>query len=173
MSEHDKFDVFMKMLQIIEKGQELSTVKITKEQQTKVLGIINKIEGNVIFQAALQQEIDMGDQYKAGQAGAMGPNATAMGNTFQQIWQQNEGNLDLNSLAEGLELLRKAMRQEAVAAEHDVAIGEVAAAQTAASAGDGPKAFEHLRNAGKWALDVSSKVGIGVATAALKSVLGL
>ena len=65
------------------------------------------------------------------------------------------------------------MRQQATGAAHDVAIGEVAAAQTAAAEGNGAKALEHLRNAGRWALDVSTKVGIGVATAALKTALGL
>lgn len=173
MPEHHKFDIFMKMLQIIEKEQDSSVVKITEGQQKKALGIIQKIEGNTFFQTVRRQEVVMGDQYQAGQAGAMGPNASTTGSTFQLIWQQNEGKLDLKSLASELETLRKAMRQEATDAQHDVAIGEVAAAQTAASAGDGPKAIEHLRNAGKWALDIASKIGVGVATAALKSGLGI
>jgi len=173
MPEHDKFDIFMKMLQIIEKEQDNSAGSITKEQQIRALGVIQKIEGNIIFQTTERQEVVMGDQYKAGQVGAMGPNASATGNTFKQIWQENEGSLDLNSLASELETLRKAMRLEATYTQHDVAIGEVAAAQTAASLGNGPKTIEHLRNAGKWTLDIASKIGTGVATAALKSGLGL
>jgi len=117
--------------------------------------------------------IRMGDNYSAGQAGAMGPSAQATGNTFQQIWQQNQGSIDLRALAEELETLRRLMRKEATEPTHDVAIGEVAAAQTAASEGKGAKALEHLRNAGKWAFDVSTKIGVGVATAALKTALGL
>lgn len=173
MPEHDKFDVFMKMLQIIEKEQEVAWGAITEEQQIKALGIIHKIEGNVFFQANAKQETTMGDRYKAGQAGAMGPNATATGNTFQQMWQQNQGALELPALAKELEVLRNAMKQEASNPEHDVSIGAIAAAETAAAQGDGPKVLEHLGNAGKWALDVSTKVGVDLATAALKSSLGL
>lgn len=117
--------------------------------------------------------IHMGDNYSAGQAAAMGPNAQAMGNTFQQIWQQSQGSIDLNALATELGALRRLMRQEATGPSHDVAIGEVAAAQTAAAEGKGAKALEHLRSGGRWAFDVSTKIGVGVATAALKTALGL
>lgn len=117
--------------------------------------------------------MQVGDNYSAGQAGAMGPNAQAAGNTFQQIWQQNQGRIDLAALATELEALRREMREEATAPAHDVAIGEVAAAQAAAAEGKGAKALEHLRNAGRWAFDVSTKIGVGVATGALKAVLGL
>ncbi|GGE39521.1 hypothetical protein GCM10011360_28980 [Primorskyibacter flagellatus] len=173
MPEHDEFDIFMKMLQIIEKKQDSYFGNISEEQQAKALQVIHKIEGNVYFQSAEQQEVVVGDQYKGGQVGAMGPNASATGNTFQQIWQENEGSLDLTSLASELETLRKALRSEATELEHDVAIGEIAAAQAAAASGDGPKALEHLRNAGNWALDIASKIGTGVATAAIKSGLGI
>ena len=117
--------------------------------------------------------IRMGDSYSAGQAGAMGPNAQATNNTFQQIWRQSQGAIDLSTLARELDQLRTVMRKEAKAPEHDVAIGEVAAAQTAASQGNGPKALQHLRNAGTWAFDVSTKIGIGVAAAAIKTALGM
>ena len=116
--------------------------------------------------------IRMGDNYSAGQAAAMGPSAQASGNTFQQVWEQHQGSIDLHSLARELETLRGLMRKEATDPVHDVAIGEVAAAQTAATGGNGAKALEHLRNAGKWAFDVSTKIGVGVATAALKTALG-
>jgi hypothetical protein len=121
------------------------------------------------------ENIHMGDNnnYSAEQAGAMGPNATATGNTFQQIWQQNQGCSDLHALAGELETLRMLMRKEATESSHDIAIGEVAAAQAAAAKGMGAKALEHLRNAGTWAFDLSTKIGVGVATAALKVALGL
>jgi hypothetical protein len=116
--------------------------------------------------------IKMGDNYSAGQVGAMGPNSHATGNTFQQIWQQSQSNIDLRSLAHELETLRTVMRKEATIPEHDIAIGEVAAAQTAAAQGNGAKALEHLKSAGQWAFDVSTKIGIGVAIAAIKTALG-
>jgi hypothetical protein len=113
------------------------------------------------------------DTYSAGQAGAMGPGARAHDMTFQQIWNQAAPDLDLAKLETELTALRGAMRAEAREPEHDLAIGEVAAAQKAAKEGDGPGALKHLRAAGKWALDVASKIGVGVATAALKTSLGL
>ena len=116
--------------------------------------------------------IQMGDKYSALQAGAIGPNSQSTSNTFQQIWQQSQGNIDLRSLAHELEKLRTVMRTEATIPEHDIAIGEVAAAQTAAAQGNGAKALEHLKTAGKWAFDVSTKIGIGVASAAIKTALG-
>jgi hypothetical protein len=94
------------------------------------------------------------------------------GNVETRICQQSESNIDLPSLAEELEKLRIAMRKEAVIPEHDIAIGEVAAAQTAANKGNGAKALKHLNQAGQWAFDVSTKIGVGVAIAAIKTALG-
>lgn len=82
-----------------------------------------------------------------------------------------QSNIDLRSLAHELETLRTVMRNEATIPEHDIAIGEVAAAQTAAAQGDGAKALEYLKSAGQWAFDVSTKIGIGVAIAAIKTAL--
>jgi hypothetical protein len=42
-----------------------------------------------------------------------------------------------------------------------------------AKEGNGPKALEYLKMAGKWALDKASKIGLSVAAAALKAALGL
>jgi hypothetical protein len=134
--------------------------------------IVIKEEPKDCFTEAIIEEITMGDNYSAGQASAMGPNSQAIGNTFQQIWQQSQSNIDLQSLAHELETLRTGMRKEATTPEHDIAIGEVAAAQTAATQGNGAKALEHLKNAGQWAFNVSTKIGIGVAIAAIKTALG-
>lgn len=37
----------------------------------------------------------------------------------------------------------------------------------------GPQAFEYLAKAGKWALDVATKIGTPVAIAALQKALGM
>jgi hypothetical protein len=113
-----------------------------------------------------------GDIYSAGQAGAMGPNARAEHMTFQQIWNQQGGGIDLPALAKDLATLRDAMQKEATAPEHFVAVGQVAAAEMAAAKADGPTALSHLKDAGRWAFDVATKIGVGVATVALKSALG-
>ena len=113
----------------------------------------------------------MGDKYEAGQAGVIGPNSQAHDMTFQQIWNQTRDGSDLDSLASDLASLRSAMRSESETAEHDVALGEVAKAESAASSGDGPTTLKHLRNAGQWALDVATKIGIATAVNAIKQAM--
>jgi hypothetical protein len=113
------------------------------------------------------------DTYNVGQAGAVGPNARAQGFSLQQVWEQNAERIDLGALARELASLRSAMRNEATTAEHDVAIGAVAAAEVAANKGDGPAALVKLREAGKWALQVATAIGVAVAAAALKTALGI
>lgn len=113
------------------------------------------------------------DTYNTGQAGAVGPHSHAHDMTFQQVWSASQGQIDLPRLAAELSELRKAMKQEASSTDQDIALGEVAAAEVAASKGDGPKALQHLKAAGKWAFDVATKIGTGVAVVALKTVLGL
>ncbi len=119
------------------------------------------------------RELTMGDKYTTGQAGAVGPGAFSTGNTFNQIWQQHSESIDLPTLVAELGQLREAMRAEAQSPEHDVALGAVASAQSAAENGDGPGALSHLKSAGKWALDVATKIGVNVATAAIKSATGI
>jgi hypothetical protein len=63
------------------------------------------------------------------------------------------------------------MRKEATALEHDVAVGAIAAAEQSAKAGNGPKTIELLKSAGTWTLGVAEKIGLDVATAAIKSAL--
>jgi hypothetical protein len=65
------------------------------------------------------------------------------------------------------------MRKEASDPEHDEALGAVASAEKAAKQGDGPKALEYLKAAGKWAMDVATKIGTALAVEAMKqSMMG-
>jgi hypothetical protein len=114
-----------------------------------------------------------GDKYIAGQVGAQGPGAHAHDMTFNQLWSQSGHSIDLQALAMELTTLRRHLRQEAVEPEHDIAIGAVANAEVAAKEGNGPRTLEWLGKAGKWTLDNAVKIGVGVATAALKTALGL
>lgn len=116
-------------------------------------------------------EVHVGDRYTAGQVGAMGPNAHAHDITFNQIWAGAAAEIDLTQLAAELGAFRAALVAEATEPEQYVAIGEVAAAETAAKTADGPKALEHLRKAGSWIWDVATKVGVGVAIGAAKTAL--
>jgi len=119
------------------------------------------------------ENLHMGDNYSAGQAGAMGPGAIASDMTFQQIWNQVQGSVDLPQLARELATLQAALCSEAKEPDHDMAIGAIAAASTAAKQGNGAKALEYLKKAGTWALDVATKIGTDIAAAALKSSMGI
>ncbi len=126
-----------------------------------------------VFEAGSRQEKAMGDINKVVGQGVAGRNAHVHDVTFQQMWNQAGGNINLGKLADELSQLRDAMKKEASSRDQDRAVGEIAAAEEAARDNDGPTALERLKAAGKWALDVATKIGVGVATAALKSALGL
>jgi hypothetical protein len=115
----------------------------------------------------------MGDQYNVGQAGAVGPKAHAHDMTFTQMWGQASSSIDLPILASELSRLRSKLKEQATAPEHDVVVGEVALAEAAATKGEGPVVMEHLAKAGKWALEVATKIGVAVATEALRKSLGI
>jgi hypothetical protein len=119
------------------------------------------------------ERMHMGDNYSAGQAGAMGPGAQASNMTFQQIWNQTQGSLDLPKLARELATLQTTLRAEAKNPEHEIAIGAVAAAEASAKQGNGAKTLEYLKKAGSWAFDTATKIGAEIAAAALKSSMGL
>lgn len=120
------------------------------------------------------QEITMGDKYiTSGQVGAVGPGAHAHELHFAQIWNQSAAEIDIVALHEQLSRLRETLRAEAQTPEQDVAVAAVANAELAAKSGDGPKAMEWLSKAGKWTFDVATKIGVGVAAAALKAALGI
>jgi hypothetical protein len=113
------------------------------------------------------------DQYEIGQAGAVGPGAHAENMTFNQIWNKSGSAIDVQQLGRELTALRTALNKEASEPEQFVALGEVAAAEKAAKEGDGPTALRHLKTAGAWVWDVATRVGIGVATAAAKTAIGI
>lgn len=119
------------------------------------------------------QEVTMGDKYEAGQVGAQGPHAHAHDMTFNQIWNQKKDSIDLQTLAKELNALRLEMQKTAKEAEDFSEIGTVATAELEAQKGDGPKALSALAKAGKWTLGVAEKIGVGVATAALKTACGI
>ncbi|WP_456305197.1 pentapeptide repeat-containing protein [Dankookia rubra] len=103
-----------------------------------------------------------------GQVGAIGPHAKAQGNKFQQV----PGNTDLVKLAEELGRLREAMKGDATGTlDQDKAIGAVADAEEAAANGDGQAVLHRLKNAGKWALGIAEKIGVALATDALKRAM--
>jgi len=93
--------------------------------------------------------------------------------TFNQIWNQAGKSINLEQLATELVQLRQAMKKEALEPEQDIAVSDVVKAEQAAKAGNGAKVMEHLKSAGKWALDVATKIGIPVAIEAIKNATGM
>ena len=133
---------------------------LDEQQQAKV----------VQFFAGGQQ---VGDSYVAGQAGAMGRYASAQNNTFNQLWNQMDGTVDLERLSRELASLRNAMRERATVAEHDISVSEVAKAEQAALSGNGSKALEHLKSAGTWALDIAIQIGTNLVATVIAKTLGM
>lgn len=135
----------------------------------KVEDYINKWGGSTIN----FMEVTMGDRYEAVQVGAQGPNAHAHDMTFNQIWNQTKGDIDLQALSNELTTLRGELQKSAKSAEEFAEIGVIASAEIEAQKGNGPQVLSALAKAGKWALSVAEKIGIGVAAAAIKTACGL
>ncbi len=104
---------------------------------------------------------------------AIGGSARVSKSDFKKIWHDYRTMVDLNSLTKELTSLRNELRKQVLMPEHDIVIGQVAEAEIAATAGDGPTALMHLRNAGKWALDIATKIGATLAAEAIKKAMGL
>jgi uncharacterized protein YjbI with pentapeptide repeats len=81
-----------------------------------------------------------------GQIGAVGQSASASGNIFQQITPE-------------LSHLHEEMRNAAANPAQNAAADEVAKAEQAAKQQDEPKMRQHLKNAGKFAVDCAQKIG--------------
>jgi uncharacterized protein YukE len=118
------------------------------------------------------KELYMESKYKitGGAQGAVGDNAQASNNVFNQ-WNQSGG--DLTGLAKELATLRAELGKRATESEQFESAAAVAKAEGAAKNGNGPTAFEHLKTAGKWALEVASSIGVPVALEALKKAVGI
>lgn len=161
-------------------------LRIRREQSTEdalISGSLSEIVRNLPLGATIGsffdrsttvvQEAHMGDTYSAGQVGAQGPGAIAIGQHFQQIWSQSAAEIDLNQLASELGTLREEARSAGGRTpEEDVAVAELAKAEMAARDGDGPKALNHLSRAGKWALGLATSIGVPVAAKAIQTALG-
>ena len=118
------------------------------------------------------EHITMGDSYNAQQAGAMGPNAKASNMSFQQIWTQNCADLDMAHLAMELRDLRAEMKSRSTEIEHDAAIASVGAAEQAAGQADVVTVLKHLKQAGRWAFEIATKIGTTVAAKAIENAIG-
>ncbi len=140
--------------------------RIAPEQQAQlmaaVLGLIEN-QNKLIDKIPSSRGLAMGDTYNihGGQIAAIGTNASATGNTFQQI------TADLSRLHE--EMQRSAKTPEQRAAAEDVAKAAQAAREQ-----NQPAMLQHLKNAGRFALDCAQKIGAEALAEYLKKMtLGL
>ncbi|MFB7618764.1 hypothetical protein [Kitasatospora sp. NPDC056181] len=107
----------------------------------------------------------------SGQIGAFGEGASASNNTFNQIWSQHSQELNLEQLAADLGMLRAAMQKEARSADELISASDIAKAEIEATKGNGPASLEHLKSAGKWALDMAKNIGTEVAKLAISQAM--
>ena len=136
--------------------------RIAPEQQAQlmaaVLGLIEN-QNKLIDKIPSSRGLAMGDTYNihGGQIGAVGQSASASGNTFQQI------TADLSRLHE--EMQRSAKTPEQRAAAEDVAKATQAAREQ-----NEPAMRQHLKNAGKFVLDCTQKIGVEALAEYLKKM---
>ncbi|UDF31206.1 UNVERIFIED_ORG: hypothetical protein LHK14_07695 [Roseateles sp. XES5] len=113
------------------------------------------------------------DNYIVGNAAAVGPHSSATNTTFNQ----NSGTMlpgaDMASLADQLGRLKQNLIEQASTTEHYSAVATVSAAEDAARKGDESGVLEKLKAVGTWALDAATKIGVSVATEAIKKASGL
>jgi hypothetical protein len=122
----------------------------------------------------IRQELIIGDKYEIhGQVGAAGPHANVHDVNFVQLWNQTGQSIEFGKLAQELSRLREAMRAQATAPGHDVAVGAVASAEIEAQKRNGPRVLEHLSKAGKWALDLAREIGVQVVAELIGRASGL
>jgi hypothetical protein len=108
------------------------------------------------------------------QAGVViGPGGKAKNIKFKQVLNEASPLEDLPKLAEGLATLRAAIEREPEVPEKHVALEAVKSAEEEAKKGNGQKVLGFLAKAGEWTLKVATKIGVGVAEAAIKQSLGL
>jgi hypothetical protein len=131
------------------------------------------IERRVYQNCTVIEGTEMRDNYQAGQAGSMGPNAQAENMNFIQILREGIGDSSLAKLASDLEKLRTAMLSESKSATQDAAVTAIAEAEAAARRGDAKGVLASLKAAGTWAMDVATKIGSAVAGRAIEKSLGL
>lgn len=94
-----------------------------------------------------------------------------IGNDNSLVLNQIFDNNDIKKLINELSLLREEMKRQSTSVEQDMAIGSIAKAEIALKGGDKSEVIRHLKDAGKWAFDVATKIGVSVATKAIEQLI--
>jgi uncharacterized protein YjbI with pentapeptide repeats len=146
--------------------------EILESKEGKIKKLKGKVEGLKETISDLWKE-EKGDTYNiSGQAGAVGPNAHAHDNTFNQLVNQFNQSIDLSALAKELSELRQAIKDKQDSSpQADIALVKVAEAEIAAGEKDTAKVIEHLKAAGKWTMDFAGEIGKDVVVAVIKQAM--
>lgn len=108
-----------------------------------------------------------------GQAGAIGPNASASGNTFQQqvnVVRPLDGE-EQRRIVEQLSMLVAELKARAEQPGEYAALADVAQAQLEAKNGDRSGVGKSLKRAGKWVFEVAEKIGVDVVVELIKGAM--
>ncbi|MEM1368468.1 MAG: hypothetical protein AAGG02_10710 [Cyanobacteria bacterium P01_H01_bin.15] len=79
---------------------------------------------------------------------------------------------ELNKLSDELSKLRSELKRQSSTREHDIDIAAIAEAEQAAISGKEDEVASWLSKTGQWTLDVATKIGVSVASAAIKKAIG-
>lgn len=124
-------------------------------------------------QLELVLEKVMGNKYEnKGVVGAMGDRATADNSTFSQNIGVQLSNEEMVQLVSELETLKSELMKDA-STKSLAAAAAVSEAKEEAEASNSAGVVSALKQAGKWAFDVATKIGVAVAAAAIKKSAGL
>ncbi|MDX2462924.1 MAG: hypothetical protein QNK31_00300, partial [Porticoccus sp.] len=116
----------------------------------------------------------MGDKnINKGQAVVVGRNAHVHDINFNQIWEQNKTDIDLEKLSDELATLREALIQDAKQPEQFIELAAIWTAESEAKKGNGAKALEAMSKIGTWGLGVAEKIGVSLVTTYIKTTMGL
>jgi hypothetical protein len=110
------------------------------------------------------------NEYNFQTANVVGTDAHVHDNEFAQFVNAT-GQVQLDELAQELAALRNELKKRATSPEHDIAIGEVSAAEVSAREGDRQAVWQHLAKVGKWVLDTANQIGVSVAAGAITTIL--
>jgi len=117
----------------------------------------------------------MGDDFRNSNiaAGAIGSGAQAFNTKYDAVKQEANSSAAYESLVFELQKLGDAMRAEAQSPEHEIAAEAIENATLAAKEGKEGYVTAYLKIAGTWAIGVAEKIGTTIATAAIKTAIGL
>jgi hypothetical protein len=106
----------------------------------------------------------MGDKYhiEGSQVGAVGREAMAESNTFQQINHSIPKNFDFELLSSELEKLKNALKDKAEQPEEFTILSNIASAEKASREKNYGKVVEYLKIGGKWVFDTAKDIGVSV-----------